>query len=183
MLAVVIIVYVFLIFPIFLNINVKYSKNEKLLEYKIKMFNFITILFGNIELIDEGIAIHINNKKAILIFYKDIFSMRKKFKPLKDYHIFKFNTSISIGINENEMQTLNFIFLYNYIFNIVGQITNQIKPYLTLKSKINLFNKEDFLILLLKTTFVFNIFMVLISLIKIILEKIVYAIKTKSQPN
>lgn len=180
MLAVVVIIYAILIFPIFININVRYSKNINMLEYQIKLFSFITIIYGYIELIDEAIAIHINNKKAVLIFYKDIFSIRKKFKPLRDYHIFKFNTAISLGILDNETEKINFALIYNFIFNIIGQCTNQIKPYLSLKSSIMLYEKEDVFMFKVRSTFVFNVLMVLISLIKIFLEKIIYAIKSRT---
>ncbi len=183
MLAVVVIVYAILIFPLFININIQYTKGTKILEYNIKLFSFIRVLFGYIELIDEGIIIHINNKKAILIFYNNLFSMRKKFKPLKDYHIFRFNTNISIGILDDEVQKLKLVFMYNYIFNVVGQCASQIKPYLSLKSKICLYENKDLLTFTVKTTFVLNILMILISIIKIILEKMIYAIKNRTQPN
>ena len=173
MLAIIIIVYIVLIFPLFININVKYLKNINNLEYQIKLFKFITIFFGYIELIDEGIAIHVNNKKAILIFYKDIFSMRKKFKPLKDYHIFKLNTAILIGGLNNKEEKLGFCMMYSFISNIIGQYFSQIKPYLTLKSNISFYDNKDMFMLRVRTTFVFNLLMVLISFIKIILEKII----------
>ncbi len=182
-LAIVIITYIFLIFPIFVNIKVKYLKSAKMLEYKIKLFSFITLFFGYVELIDEGIAIHVNDKKAILIFYKDIFSMRKRFKPLKDYHIFRLNANASIGLLDDEVQRLNFIIIYNFIFNIIGQCANQIKPYLKLKSNIALYEKEDLFSFVIKTTIVLNMLMILISLIKIVLEKIIYAIKSRTKPN
>ncbi len=152
-----------------------------MLEYQIKLFGFIKIIYGYIELIDEAIAIHINNKKAILIFYKDIFSMRKKFKPLRDYHVFKLNTAISLGVLDDEVQRLNFAIMYNFIFNIIGQCTSQIKPYLSLKSNIILYEKENIFMFRVRSTFVFNILMVLISLIKIFLEKIIYAVKSRTQ--
>ncbi len=183
MLAVIIILYIILIFPIFININLKYSADDKMLEYEIKLFSVLTIFYGYIEFIDEGIVIHLNNKKAILIFYKDIVSVRKKFEPLKDYHIFKLNTTIYMGVLNDEELRLNFAMMYNLIFNIIGQCANQIKPYLSLKSNICIYKKENLLILRVRTTFVFNVLMVVISLVKIFGEKIIYAIKCKTQPN
>ena len=151
--------------------------------YKIKLFGFIKFLFGYVECIDEGIVVHINNKRAILIFYKDIFSMRKKFKPLKDYHIFRLNADISIGFLDDEVQKINFAIIYNIIFNELAQFFTQIKPYLRLNSNLSLYEQENILRLKIKISFVFNILMAIFSLIKIVLEKVVYAIKLKSQSN
>ncbi len=180
MLTVVICIYIILILPLFINLNIRYSENTKLLEYKIKLFSFITILFGYVELIDEAVAIHINNKKAVLIFYNDLFSIRKKFKPLKDYHIFKLNTTISLGILDDEVRKINFAIMYSFIFNAVGQCFSQIKPYLSLKSNLMLYEKENMFMFTIKTIFVFNFLMVVISLIKIFLEKIIYAVKSRT---
>ncbi len=180
MLTIVVVLYIFLIFPIFTNINVRYSKNVNMLEYQIKLFSFITILFGYIELIDEAIVIHINNKKAVLIFYKDLFSIRKKFKPLRDYHIFKLNTNIKFGYLGDGIEKINFFIIYNFIFNMIGQWVGEIKPYLSLKSNIMLCEKENTFIFRVRSVFVFNMLMVLISLIKIFLEKIIYAVKSRT---
>ena len=183
MLELVVVLYILLIFPIFININLKYSAEKQILEFNVKLFKFIKIFDGYVEIIDEGIIIHLNKRKAILIFYKDIVSVRKKFEPLKDYHIFKLNTTIKMGILNDEDLKLNLAIIYNIIFNIIGQCVGQIKPYISLRNNVLIYEKENVLLLNVKATFVFNILMVIISFIKIFGEKIIYAIKCKAQSN
>ncbi len=176
-------IYIVLIFPIFLSINLEYSQNIKLLRYQIKLFGLLSIFGGYVELVEDGIVIHLSKRKAVLIFYKDLVSMRKKFEPLKDYHIFKLKTDVYIGLLDYEAEKINFATLYTIFFNIIGQYASQYKSYVTLNNNIYLFEKDNFVKFIINTTFVFNILMIIISIIKIILEKIIYAIKIRSQPN
>ena len=90
-LATIITIYSILIFPILLNGNLSFNKNYKVINYNVKLFGFLKVLYGYFELDNEGIIVHLTKSKAILITFKDILSLRKKIKPLKDYHLFKFN--------------------------------------------------------------------------------------------
>ena len=181
MLTAIVIIYIILIFPLFIRFEGVLDTESKHLKYKIKLFKYITILFGYAEIINEGIAIHVNNIKAFIIYYKDAFTIRNKIKPLKDYHLYRLNSNISIGSVNNYDKVLSFSILYSAMVNCIGYSLKTIKPYVKLKNDIyvykdkNAFNlKFDFVILL-------NILMIVLSFVKIILEKIIYAIK--KQPN
>ena len=74
-LVVVISVVLVLIFPIFLKINIKFSKEQKLI-YNIKVFNLIKVIGGKIGVLKEGIIIHLTRSRATIIEYKDIVSQK-----------------------------------------------------------------------------------------------------------
>ena len=150
------------------------------MKYKIKLFRYITILFGNIEIIDVGVAIHVNNIKAFILYYKDIFSMRKKFKPLKDYHLYRLNSIINIGYSKNYDLVSSFSIMYNSIANCCGFVVNMIKPYLKIKNDINIYEDKDIFSIKVNFIILFNLLMILLSLVKILLEKFNYAIKKQS---
>ena len=74
--------FILLIFPIFIRFNFAYSNEAKKILYTVKLFNFIVIFYGYVEKIEEGIAIHLNKTKAIIITNDKIFDVKNKIKPL-----------------------------------------------------------------------------------------------------
>lgn len=165
----------------FINIDIKFEKNHGL-KYSIKIF-FIKILYGKIEKQPEGIVIHLNKKKAILIFYKDIFGMKEKAKPLKDYHLINLNCQLDLGIKNNLIAATEIVFLYNYTTELIKWLTFNKKPYFSLQSKVNIYENKDIFNYSLKCTILLNLLMILISLIKIFVEKIYYAFRNRLQQN
>lgn len=177
-LALINIVFVILIFPIFVNINLKFNIKNKRLEYKIRLFKFITILFGYVEIVKEGFVIHINNIKAVIIKYKSIFKIRKKVKPLKDYHILKFYSNIEISQpNEDNLEFISTILLLKGALDILASNLTIVKPYLTIKNNVNIKDENNIFKLNVRAQVILNLLMIILSFIKIYTEKIIYAIK------
>lgn len=174
-----IIVYIILIFPIFLTIKIRVNKGNNRLFYTIVIFGFIKLLNGYLELIKEGIAIHLTRYKAIIIPLKNIFEMRNKIKPLKDYHIIKFNIELALGLNNSLILPVSISFLLNYILQYVEWFLYNKKPYVKIDTNISLYENDNIADLHVKATVVFNLMMVIISLIKIGVEKVFYAIKNR----
>ena len=179
-LVIVNIVFIILIFPIFVNINLYINIENKKLEYKIQLFKFITILFGYAEIVKEGFAIHINNVKAVIIKYKSLISIRKNVKPLKDYHILKFYSTLEISEpNEDNLKIISIVLLIKSITDIVASNLTYFKPYLTIKNNVNIVNKNNIFNLNAKAHVILNLLMIILSLIKIFTEKLFYAIKKR----
>ncbi len=181
MLIAIVIIFSLLIFPIFIRFEGEIDKKTQNLRYRVKLFKILPILFGYAEIIDEGIAVHVNNIKAFIIYYKDFFSIRKKIEPLKDYHFYKFNSTIYIGSKDNYDLVLTISIIYNAIINLIGFAFTNVKPYLKIKNDINLYNDKNEFILNVNFVIVLNLLMIALSFIKIILEKFIYAVK--KQPN
>lgn len=170
-----------LIFPIFLKINIIFNDKQKLM-YNIKLFSLVKVIGGEIGLLKEGVVIHLTKRKAIIIEYKDIVSIRKKFEPVKDFHFISFNSNIKIGDN-NFLLLIKLAYSYMFFINIIERIIKINKPYLDLDNSITIYENKDVFEMFCKINLVFNILVILISLIKIFMEKKIYAIKRRAKQN
>ena len=175
MLIATIIVFSIIIFPIFIKVWFNFSLKEKKLFFTITLFGFLKIISGYAEQIKEGFAVHITKKKAIIIEYKNILDMRKKVKPLKDYHFIKLHTITEIGSSNSTMLPFVISNLAGFIDNFSCWFLYNFKPYLDVNNKIFVFEGEDRLEVFCKLNAVFNLMMVVISLFKILMEKMIYA--------
>ena len=178
-----IIIFITLIFPIFINIKIQYLNKEKRLYFTISLYKVLRLLQGYIHLVFDGIAIHLSKFTAILIPYKNLLDMKNKIKPLKDYHVIKLNLSINVGNSESLIFPLFCAFLYRYIEENIKLILYNNKPYVELDGKINVYEGQNLFNFKLQGVAVLNLLMILISLIKIITEKVIYAIKNRKQQN
>ena len=71
-------------------------------------------------------------------------------------------------------------FLINYLYQNVKWFLYHKKPYLDVNTIIKIYNEEVFNIYN-STTIVFNLLIIIISFIKIIVEKVFYALKHRKQ--
>ena len=169
------IIFLLLIFPIFLSINLYFNKDELKLFYLIKIFN-IKLIRGYAEVIKEGIIIHLTKNRAILLPFNKVFTLKDKVKPLKDYHVIKSSLVIEIGNIENNFLPLSSAYVLNFINNLISFHLYQRKPYVKTNTICNVFIDKDIFTIKLDSTIVFNLMMIIISLIKICTEKMYYAI-------
>lgn len=182
MITATLILFAFIIFPLFINVNIYFDKNLSKLFFS---FSFLSIIRigGYVEKISEGIAIHYSNKRAIIIDYKNLFKIKNKIKPLNDYHFIKFKSTIEIG-GKNDV--LNFVylgFLINYIENVFEWFIYNKKPYVKLNNNVNVYTNEEVFKIYINVQILFNLLMVIISVIKILVGKSIYAIRNKKQQN
>ena len=183
MLILVIALFIFLIFPIYLNGYFYFSLDVKKLFFSIKIFKVIKILSGYAELKNDGVFIHLTRKKAIFIPYSNITSMNKKVKPLKDYHIIKWELEADLGFDANTLLALETAFIVNYITSFINWITSNMKPYLIIKNNVNVYEAQNVFRMYFYGTVLLNLLMIILSLIKIVLEKIIYALSARKQQN
>ena len=175
MLIAIIVFFTILIFPIFIKLWFNFSLSEKKLFFTITLFGFIKIFSGYAERIKEGFAVHISKKKAIIIEYKSLLSVRKKVKPLNDYHFIKLQTVVEVGSSNSNMLPFIVSNVAGFLDDISCWVFYNLKPYLDLDNKIFVFEGEDRLEVFCKLDVVFNLLMVVISLIKMFTEKLIYA--------
>lgn len=171
-----------LIFPIFLNIDFGVRREYKRLFFRLKFFGFIPFIKGYIEIRGSEIFIFLGKKKVIIFPIKSVTGVKKKMKPLQEYHIYKANFITEFGLEDNLITSYEIAFLLNYFSSTVFNIITARKPYINLKS--NFFIEENACLnLYAKFTVVFNLFMIILSIIKIIMEKLIYAIRKSKQSN
>ena len=175
MLITVIIIFTTLILPIFIKVWFNFSGKEKKLFFCITIFGFIKIISGYAEKIKEGIAVHISKNKAFIFTFKNIFDARNKVKPLKDYHVIRFESVTEIGSSSSSMLPLLVSYTASFIDNVLCWFLYNNKPQLHVDNKIFVFEGEDRFEIFCKFNVVLNALMLIISLIKILMEKLVYA--------
>jgi hypothetical protein len=176
-------VFAFLIFPLFLNSYFYFSIEERRLFFSFNLYKVLKLFGGYCELIDYGVAVHLTKYKAIIIDKSSIFNMRKKIKPLKDYHIIEFESKIEFGLYENLIKSLEIGFILNYIYETVKWVLLNKRPYVKLNNDISVVEDKTMLNITIKCTIVLNLLMILLSLFKILVEKVVYGIAARKQQN
>ncbi len=175
-----IVIFIVLIFPLFLSIKTVYCFKQKKLFFGVYLFS-IKILGGYVELVADGIAIHVTKKKAFLILYKNLIKMRVSVKPLQDYHFIKFKVYTDIGIKQNILPILSCVFFFDYVWQSATFFLKTQKTYITFENNINVYEGEPRFNVYIDTTILLNVLMIMISLIKIFVEKIVYGISKRKQ--
>lgn len=125
----------------------------------------------------DGVAIHYSNKKALLIKNYELLGIGKKFEPFKDYHLKTLKTTLDVGDNKKNIISPICVFIINYILCTTEKILFVKKNYINFDYKINLFEKSNVFNIYVNAKVLFNLLTVLISIIKILGEKITYVIK------
>ncbi len=172
-----------IIFPIFMNGFIFLSLENKKAFFSVCLFKTIKILGGYAEIVEGGIAFHVSEKRAILLPYKSLTGMKKKIKPLKDYHITKCNFAVDVGIKENLLLSSEIAYVVSFFSEIIKWFFSNNKFHLKINNELNVFDGKDIFNFYAKLTVVFNLLMILLSFIKIIAGKIIYAITARKQQN
>lgn len=179
-----IIVFVLIIFfPIFIRIKAELIKNENKIFFKFYLFKIIKVYSMYLDFKSDAIFIHLTKKKAVLIKYSSLINIRAKVKPLKDFHFIKLITQIHIGSTDNDFLLLETYFFINYIFQNIKWFFSNKKPYLKLDNQIFLYENEKLFNIYIDLSLILNIFMVILSIIKITVEAIINGISKRKQQN
>ena len=173
MLYVVIGLFVVIIFPIFISVDLLYEASKKIY-FELKLFNFLTFLYGSVD---------ISKTKLVIIFYNrfkkniNLNDFKKKIKPIKDFHFLKVELVVKKSVKES---LLSNIVIYHILLNLLCQVQNFCKlnkPYLKLNNVINLYEDTINSVIYLRIVGVLNILLIILNLIKILLENSYNAIK------
>ncbi len=183
MLVSVILAFIVLIFPLFLNIKIVYSFKSKKVFYILQLFGFIKLNCGYIQILANNILIHVSDTKAIIIELIDIDGVKKSFKPFMDYHFIFFQSKTEIGLNNSLINSLSVAFMLNYIQNIVRWFLINKKQYLKINNVFNVYENHSKFNFYGEIIITFNLIMIIISVVKILMEKIIYEFRKSRQQN
>ncbi len=172
-------IFVLLIFPIFIKIRVYADCINLELYFNILLFNVFKGLYGKVNLSKKNVNIWLKNKKTMCYPISIIFDIQKPFKPLNDYHLITFKSIVEVGVNTANCNVLMFTQAVNQAFGYVANYVSVSKPYVKLRNDIIIKEKNEKLQIYINTIFVFNFLIVLMSFIKILGEKIIYANRKK----
>ena len=157
-------IFILLFFPIYLDTNLHYDMNRRKLGFGIYGYNFLKIIGGYIATYPGGLALHVSDKKAILVPYRQLKEEQKRFSFIRTFHLKKLSIT-----TETSAEYLMPIFFAQTIarvyFLALYQDINKIKTNFWLKN-------GDVLLISIHCTFAFNLFMLLKNLLLFIKEKI-----------
>lgn len=166
-----IILVILLIFPIFVNVKL-YISNEDKLYFCFKLFSFIRIIFGEIIANSNGLIINLNYKKIIIYKYKKFLNIKESIKPLRDYHLLNCNININFGVTDLEKGVI-VASVFQIISEMIYSSLRELKPYVKLKSKLNIYENTREKNAFVSLNFVFNLLTVLLGLFKKLLGKLI----------
>ncbi len=178
MLWAIICAYSVLIFPIFISIGLGFTGKDKKLTLSARLFGFIKVFNAEFIKTEGGLLMIKKSGKNTFIPYKKLLGLKKSFEPFKDYHVLRVKTQLDIGTKET-IYALTGGFIVSFAEQTAGAILRELKPYVKLDNVIYVHENESVIRLNGKIVAVVNLLTAIISLIKIITEKIIYVIRRK----
>ncbi len=165
-------------FPLKITINGIFVGEHKKLYCDVNLYGFIKIKSFYIRFYASKLVAHITKNIAIIYPYKKILNRKSILKFYKDIHVKNLYILTDIGLKNEISNTISASIIINFMFNIVSAILINNKPHVKLKNIINIREETDVINSYIKLKFYTNIFVIIINLTKIILEKILNG-KTK----
>ncbi len=180
LIGIIISAFILLVFPIFFSVNGYFSKEKNRLYFGLYVFGFIKIKSGYAEIFIDKITFHFSKKKIKIFYYKNFLSSKNTIKKFYDYHLLNAEIFVDIGSCDNLAFALSGGMSLYFIFNLLDFNLKYIKPQLRLDTFVNVYD-EDIFNLIGKFTFVINLFVIILGLLKIVWEKIFYAKRKQNQ--
>lgn len=167
----------FFLFPVFVYIDAFVDVRENKCWFALSLFKYFKIFGGYIEIKKPGIVFHLTKKKAVILPYKELAPMRKKFEVTKGFQLYRFHQIVETG---GEGKPLG-VFIGAAILSASGQVfsvLHSLHPFLSLKNGVLLTDHAD-LKLTFQTVTIFNGLILSIAIGKKILEAILNWIRKK----
>lgn len=173
-------IFAFLFLPFILDVGVVFPLKAKKGYFSIRLYGIIPILSGYLELLKDGLCVHLTKNKAIIFPYKKIFDIKTTIKPIKDFQIIKFNLNIDVGSSDNDFLPLYLANVLSFASNVVGKALKERKNYLNFNTDVNIYNYDTFN-LYLSGKVMFNVLIIILEILRFILEKIVNVFRFQKQ--
>ncbi len=163
-LGIFLLILILLYFPIFLETDAHYDMNRKKFAFVVHAYKWIKIIGGYVATYPGGLALHVSDKKAILIPYSQLDSERKKFSFVRTFRLKSFVLTTESGAEYLFPITTLHTALRCYFF-IIGGKKEKIENNLWLTD-------GDVLKISVNCTLFFNLFILLCNFFKFLREKI-----------
>lgn len=167
--------FLIIFFPIIIKGSLIYfsteSLNDKKIYFSVYLYGFLKFLSGYTTFEKKYIAIHVNNKKAVLIYSSDLLETGTKYKKLKNFEIFEIKSLTEIGKSTSDGELGIVVILKSVVLQLEIFYKNK-KKFAELKNDFIINEQTEGVNIFLSTKVVFNFFVLLTALLKKILEKI-----------
>lgn len=155
-----------------------FDKNVKKVFIACYFFGVIKVLSGYFTLEGQFIAFHISEKKAILLEPYDLLKKGKSYKAFKSFEIFSVKVCLETGEEINEFM-IKMLLVYKTLGDIIFPYYLYKKKFATSCNEIRINEQTDSVRLISSIKAIFNIYIVIIMLLKKLMEKISNAKKIK----
>ena len=162
-----------LFFPIIFDVHLHYDMNRRKCGFGIYAYKIFKIIGGYIATYAGGLAMHISDKKALLIPYTDLNNERKRFSFVRFFRLQRMSLTIETGADYLFVSTLGHMILRAYYFIIGGDRAK-------MKNNLLLVHGDE-LRIGLHCALLFNLWMVICSSIKFLKEKIQFYVRKTSK--
>ncbi len=165
------------LFPVFLWAEVYADAGERKAWFSLSLFRIFRIFGGYAEVRKEGLALHLTEKKAVLLPYAAIGETRKKFEIAQGFQLWQFRQVVETGGAGKPYGVI----LAALIQTAAAQAFAILKtrhPFLSVRNSILLENRAVFKVSI-ETAVVFNGLVVTVTLIKKGLEVFLNWIRKK----
>lgn len=160
-----------LFFPVYVEIDAHYDMNRRKFAFAVYAYKAIKIIGGYIATYTGGLAMHLSQKKAILIPYSEVDSERKKFSFVKTFRLKKLTLTAETGAEYLFLATAVHTALRIFFLIKVGDRE---------KIQNNLWLTDgDVLRLSLNSLLYFNLFILLKNFLTFLKEKIKIYVRKK----
>ena len=165
------------LFPVFVYAEAYVDIRENKCWFALSLFKFIKVFDGYAQVKKEGLVFHITEKKALILQYKQMAPMRKKFEVTKGFQLYRFHQIVETGGEGSPAG----IFIAATLQSVGAQIFSVMQtlhPFLSLKSGV-LLTETPNLKITLQTVTVFNGLILSIAFGKKLLEAFLNWIRKK----
>ncbi len=167
----------FFFFPVFVYLDSYVDARENKCWFALSLFKFFKVFGGYLQIKKEGLVFHITQKKALILPYKQMAPMRKKFEVTKGFQLYRFHQIVETG-GEGEPSG---VFIGALLMTLGGQIfsaMHTLHPFLSLKNGV-LLTETPNLKLSVQAVTVFNGLILSIAIGKKLLEAFLNWIRKK----
>lgn len=171
--------FVFLLFPIFVRINVFADAADRKLYFSLYLLRIFKLYGGYMTFGKEGLTFHLTDKKAVLLPYREMVDTRKKFEITKGFLVLKYGQVAEIGISENAALGVLVVSAVNIITGVWAGYLAANKNCGACTGDIILHEDRNCLKFSLSATVMFNFAILLLAGAKILLRKIAEAVYEK----
>ena len=163
---------IFLLFPIFLRINLYFDEEQKKLYYGLRLYGVLKIYGGYLTLSKEGLIVHLTDKKATIIPYNQLNDEKKRFQITKGFQLLNYSQTTETSNDYTLAGVLFDSFLQILSTQYLAILKNK-KHFIKFKTRTLINNRTESgrkISVCLQT--VFNLLVIIVAFSKLLTEKL-----------
>ncbi len=163
--------------PIFVSVDAFVDARENKCWFALSLYGFLKVFGGYLQLKKEGLVFHLTKKKAVILPYRQMAPMRKKFEVTKGFQLYRFHQITETG-GEGKLYGLMGGAAFMVFGGQVFSVLRTLHPFLSLKSGLLLTETPNLKVTLQAVT-IFNGLILSVAIGKKILEAFLNWIRKK----